>query len=146
MKTRTWNRREFLTATTLSAAALATDCPPLGAAETTPAQKRPISIGFLGAVYSHAADKLSVLRASKDYNLVGVCDDDGTVRRGCETQGIKLLSQAELLHESDVIAVESAVRDHARHARLALEAGKHIHLEKPQLEKMVNKIFKNFPP
>jgi len=30
-----------------------------------------------------------------------------------------------------VVAVESAVEDHARHAKIALEAGKHIHLEKP---------------
>ena len=131
MKAHSWNRREFLAASTLSAAALATEVSLVGAAEPTPAQKRPIAIGFLGAVHSHAMDKLSVVRAAKEYNLVGVCDDDPTVRRGCEKQGIKLLSEAALLQSSEVVVVESAVRDHARHARRALEAGKHMHVEKP---------------
>ena len=131
MKTNSWNRRDFLTATTLSTVALATDASLLGAVEPLPTQKRPIAIGFLGAVYSHATDKLSVVRASKEYNLVGVCDDDPTVRRGCEKQGIQLLSQAALLKGSEIVIIESAVRDHALHARLALEAGTHVHLEKP---------------
>ncbi len=130
MRTYSWNRREFLTATTLSAAAFAAEVSLVGAAEPR-AQKRPIAIGFLGAVYSHAPDKLSVIRASKEYNLVGVCDEEPTVRRDGEDKGIKLLSQAALFQNCEVIVVESAVRDHARHARLALEAGKHVHLEKP---------------
>jgi predicted dehydrogenase len=41
------------------------------------------------------------------------------------------LSQEELLSRSQVVAVESPVQDHARHAKLALSAGKHVHLEKP---------------
>jgi predicted dehydrogenase len=45
--------------------------------------------------------------------------------------GIPLLSQEELLARAQVVAVESAVQDHARHAKLALSAGKHVHLEKP---------------
>ena len=130
MKTHDWNRRDFLTATALSTAALAADASLLGAAEP-PAQKWPIAIGFLGAVYSHAPDKLSLVRGSKEYELVGVCDDDPTVRRDCEDKGIKLLSQAALFKNCEVVVVESAVREHARHARMALEAGKHVHLEKP---------------
>jgi predicted dehydrogenase len=36
-----------------------------------------------------------------------------------------------LLERSAIIVVESAVRDHARDALLALQAGKHVHVEKP---------------
>ncbi len=35
------------------------------------------------------------------------------------------------MSRSEVIAVESVVRAHARYARIALAAGKHVHLEKP---------------
>src|SRR5262249_50901399 len=47
-------------------------------------------------------------------------------------QSLPLISRADLLRNPDVqvIAVESAVKDHAADARAALEAGKHLHLEK----------------
>ena len=54
-----------------------------------------------------------------------------------------MISQADLLERSEVVAVESDVRDHARQALLALRAGRHVHLEKPpavtlgELRKMV---------
>jgi predicted dehydrogenase len=131
MKTHSLNRREFLTATTLSTVVLATEASLLCAAEPAPTQKRPIGIGFLGAVHSHAADKLTVVRASNDYNLIGVCEQDPAVQRDLERRGIKLLSETALLQIAEVVAVESAVRDHARHARLALEAEKHVQVEKP---------------
>jgi predicted dehydrogenase len=90
-----------------------------------------LRIGFLGAVHSPAAEKLKVVRASGDWELVGVCEPDATARRECRTQGIPLLARDELLARSQVVTVESAVEDHARHARIALAAGKHVHLEKP---------------
>jgi predicted dehydrogenase len=88
-------------------------------------------IGFLGGSHSHAAEKVKVVRESADWNLIGVCEEDPSVRRQYEQAGVPLVSQDDLFKRSTVIAVESAVEDHARHARLALSAGKHIHLEKP---------------
>jgi predicted dehydrogenase len=90
-----------------------------------------IRIGFLGAAYSHAAAKLKMLKGHPDWELVGAWDDAAAVRASVEKQGVKLLSQDEVLAQSQVVAVESVVRDHARHAKIALTAGKHVHLEKP---------------
>jgi predicted dehydrogenase len=90
-----------------------------------------LPIGFLGAAYSHAPPKLTLLRHHPDFELIGVWDDDPKVRDQVAGQGIPVLSADEVLARSTVIAVESVVRDHARYARLAVDAGKHVHLEKP---------------
>lgn len=92
----------------------------------------PINIGVLGAVHSHAEGKLQVLRGSPEWRLVGVCESDAAVSRRLRDQGIPLLSRDQLLKHPDirVIAVESAVRDHAADGLAVLEAGKHLHLEK----------------
>ena len=134
MKANVLTRREFLAATGLSAAVLdvgvAADLG--GTNSASPAGlKRRLRIGMLGAVHMHANGKLDVLRASPDYELVGISEESASVRDDCQRQGLKTLPQAALLDQCDVIAVESAVRDHARHALLALRAGKHVHLEKP---------------
>jgi hypothetical protein len=100
-------------------------------AETAPDSQPKVKIGFLGAAYSHAPPKLAMLRTHADFELVGVWDDDPKVRDQVAGQGISVLSQDEVLSRSAVIAVESVVRDHARYARIALAAGKHVHLEKP---------------
>jgi len=114
------NRRTFL-ASGLAAAR------PLNAA---PAR---IRIGFLGGSHSHAMGKVEVVRQSPHWELAGVWEPDPAVRAQYQKAGVPLLSRERLLEDTSIraIAVESAVQDHAEHARWALEAGKHIHLEKP---------------
>jgi predicted dehydrogenase len=90
-----------------------------------------LTIGFLGAAYSHAPPKLALLKNHPDYDLVGIWDDDPKVRDQMAGQGIPVLSAEQVLERSTIIAVESVVRDHARYARMAVDAGKHVHLEKP---------------
>ncbi|MGH9660019.1 MAG: Gfo/Idh/MocA family protein [Bryobacteraceae bacterium] len=93
-----------------------------------------IRIAFLGASHSHASDKIKVVQENSACELAGVCDDDPQVR--ARHSGIRFLTQRELLGDSTItaVAVESGVKEHARHARLALDAGKHVHLEKPPAE------------
>jgi predicted dehydrogenase len=64
--------------------------------------------------------------------LVGVSEDDPKIRAALSARGIPLLDRDALLKHAgiDVVAVESAVRDHARDGVAALRAGKHVHLEK----------------
>ncbi len=97
------------------------------------AARAPIGIGMLGAVHSHAEGKLEVLLGSKDWRLVGVCESDPRIAESLRKRGIALLSRQQLLAHPQirVVAVESAVRDHARDGRDVLLAGKHLHLEKP---------------
>lgn len=115
------SRRSFLAATAataVTAAALAAE------------PGRRIRAGFLGTGYSHFRDKHALLRDSPDFELVGLSEADAGVRAKGPVDA-RWLTQEELLATAEVVIVESAVRDHARHARLALEAGRHVHLEKP---------------
>jgi predicted dehydrogenase len=100
-------RREFLATGLASAAG---DC---------------IRIGFLGSSHSHAAEKIRVVRESPHWELAAISEDDGPTRD-------RLLADPSI----GVVAVESGVKLHAGHARLALEAGKHVHLEKPPSDNM----------
>jgi predicted dehydrogenase len=92
----------------------------------------PIRIGFLGAVHSHAEDKLKVVAKSAAWRLAGVCESDPAVAGRLRAAGTPMMSRSALLSDPSipVIAVESAVRDHAADAMAVLEAGKHLHLEK----------------
>jgi predicted dehydrogenase len=120
------NRREFLSAAATATAALSMP-PSLTAAEAP----RRIPIGFLGATYSHAPDKIKLAMNSPDWEFVGACDESAAGRQTCAKLGAKVVSQSDLLQRALVVAVESDIRDHAEHALLALKAGRHVHLEKP---------------
>jgi predicted dehydrogenase len=114
------NRREFLIAPAVAAGAWA-------------ANGRRIGAAFLGASHSHAKDKLEIVRSSPDFELIGVWDEDEQVRRKLESQALRVIAAEELLRNPavDAVIVESDVPDHQRHAKMALEAGKHVHVEKP---------------
>ena len=114
------NRRSFL------ASALAA---PVAAR----ANGRTVRIGFLGGSHSHATGKVEVVLASREYELVGMWEDDPALQVRYKAKGVRFVSSEQLLRDPaiEVIAVESPVRDHTRHARMVLEAGKHLHLEKP---------------
>ena len=125
-------RRRFLTA----AAAVSLPSPFLRvpgamASGSSEPPRRRIAIGFLGASHSHARGKLQVILNSPDYELVGVCDESEAVRRECAKLRAEIVSRDDLLGRCEVIAVESAVRDHSSDGLWALRAGKHVHLEKP---------------
>ena len=127
MKAQPLNRRQFLhtaAAVTTVAAALPTSLP---AGDKPPRSP----IGVLGLTHSHGPEKLRLLLKSPDFDVVGGCEQDAAARKLCAELGANLLRQEELLERSRVVAVESAVRDHAPQALLALRAGKHVHVEKP---------------
>src|SRR5437867_5778775 len=112
------NRRTFITAT--AGAVLGTGRLADSAVHTAFQGREPrVRIGFLGAAYSHAAPKLKLLKNHPDFELVGAWDDATAVQAAVEKQGVKLLPQDEVLAQSEVVAVESVVRDHARYARMA---------------------------
>jgi len=116
-------RRSFLAAASASSAVSLAFAP----------EREPIGIGFLGASYAHFAEKFRFLRESSEWRILGVTEADPVVRSGIEKAGVPLLSRAELLAHPkiEVIAVESPVRDHSADGKAVLEAGRHLHLEKP---------------
>lgn len=112
------NRRAFVVG---SAAALAQ------------AQERSrIRIAFLGASHPHASAKVAITAKSPDWDLVGVWEPDAAVMARYARNGVKSLTKVQVLGDSSipVIAVDSDIPEHAPLALEALQAGKHIHLEK----------------
>ncbi|MSU61346.1 MAG: Gfo/Idh/MocA family oxidoreductase [Pedosphaera sp.] len=120
------NRRKFLASTGVALTAF----PAALCAADAPAKSR-IRVGFLGASYSHAVDKLKFILASPDWELVGVWDESDAGRETCRKLGARMVPQTEVLDHGEVVFVESDIRDHAKHALLALRAGLHVHVEKP---------------
>jgi predicted dehydrogenase len=114
------NRREFI-AVPLAAG--------VAAAATT--GQGPIGVAFLGVSHSHAKGKLKVIQGSAAYKLLGVWDEDEAVRK--QIANMRIVPPEEMLRDPAVeaVIVESDVPDHERHAKMALEAGKHVHVEKP---------------
>jgi len=98
--------------------------------------KRKIKVGFLGGAHSHGLAKWKIIKASSDFELLGLAEESAQVRSQYQKLGAKLLSRDELLDTAELIIIESAVRDHARDAELALTAGKHVHVEKPPTVRM----------
>lgn len=91
-----------------------------------------IRIAFLGASHPHAGGKVNVVAESPDWELVGIYEPDSSVMARYARRGVKELTRAQVLedHSIPVVAVESDIPEHASLGLAALEAGKHIHLEK----------------
>ena len=99
---------------------------------------RRLRAGFLGGSHAHARDKWRLVRASDQFELVGMAENSGPVRAAYGPLGAKFMSPEELVARSEVVIVESDVADHGRHALLALRAGKHVHVEKPPADNLAD--------
>jgi len=127
-----WNRREFVALGVGTITAAITQ-----ESQGATASHSKIRAAVLGIGHAHAAGKTKVLRDSPDFELVGVCEPNEELRRQQAEepayQGVRWLSIREVLDDPSVqlIAVESRVQENLEYARQAVEAGKHIHLDKP---------------
>lgn len=103
--------------------------------------KKPIRIGQIGVGHAHAS-KLSVYRASKDYEVVGVVEPDPALRRSAESQelyrGLKWMTREELLNTPGLqaVLVETRVQQLLDNAEACVAAGKHVHIDKPAGESL----------
>lgn len=97
----------------------------------------PIRVGLLGTGHAHATGKLKTYQASSEWEVAGVCEPFPEFRARRENdpayRGVPWLSQDDLLGDPTVkvVAIESHVEPNLRLARAAIEAGKHLHLDKP---------------
>lgn len=96
-----------------------------------------IRVGLVGTSHAHAAGKLAVLKQYPDFDVVGVCESDAVERAARNKDklfaNVRWVSEEALLSDSSVqlLAVEGWVRDNVAAARRAVQAGKHVHLDKP---------------
>lgn len=133
---KTSNRRQFLQASTLAAIS---SFPAV--AGPSPAPR--IKAAQIGTKHPHAAGKLkTLLDLEALYEVVGVAEaDDAQQRRMAEQQpyrDLPWLTEETLLADPaiEVVAVETGIDHLVPTAMRCLEAGKHIHLDKPAGQSM----------
>ena len=100
-----------------------------------------IKYGQIGVGHAHAG-KIRVYRQSEDFEVVGVVEPDPELRRKAERsstyQDVTWMSQEQLLNVPglQVVGVETRVRRLLNVAEACIDAGKHIHLDKPAGESL----------
>ena len=108
-----------------------------GAATSAHASREKIRVGFLGTQHGHLRSKLRALRANPDFELVAVHEHDVAVRKRAQGEeqfaGLRWVSEDDLLADDslDMIVVECRVWQAIPWGNKVLEAGRHLHLEKP---------------
>ncbi len=125
------NRRNFLAAAAAS----------LAPAITKGAQGK-IRTGILCIQHSHLAGKLKAMQDNPDYEVAAVCEPNETIRsqRGANPllKDLRWVSLDDLLGDKsiDLIVFEGEVKDAIPFGKRVLDAGKHLHLEKPPTNKL----------
>ncbi len=130
MKHHSCSRREFLAAALTIAGAASMPSRAFAAEGSVR-----IPVGFLGTGYSHFREKHKVITESPIWNLVGLCEEDESVRAKGPAEA-HWLSAKELFAAAEIVIVESAVAHHARDAKRALLAGRRVHVEKPPADSL----------
>lgn len=115
------NRRHFIATT----AALA--------ASSLQASSQRLKIGQIGTQHAHAGGKMQSIRGLGDiWEVAGIVEPSGLAKSEVYA-GLTRLTEAKLLAMPDVkaVAVETAIEDSCATAMRCIQAGKHIHLDKP---------------
>ena len=128
----TSNRRSFMA----TAAAGVLSAGPLLAA--TRRADKPVRIGQIGTKHGHAGGKVKTLLKYPDlFDVVGIAEPDADQRKRVEKtpsySGLKWMSLQELLETDglEAVTVETNVAGLLDAAERCIDAGKHIHLDKP---------------
>ncbi|MGB8167209.1 MAG: Gfo/Idh/MocA family oxidoreductase [Chthoniobacteraceae bacterium] len=106
------------------------------------AERPRIKIGQIGTSHAHAGGKMDTMRASADFEVVGVVEPDAGRRAHLENSktyaGVPVLTEEQLLNTPGLqaVAVETEVKDLLATAARCIAAGKHIHLDKPAGESL----------
>jgi len=132
------DRRSFLT----TAGSMATGLT-LATASSRGANVKPdkIKIGQIGTGHAHASGVFSQLRqVTDDYELIGIVENDPRRRKalGDSYQGVQLISEEKLLNTPGLqaVVVETEVQELLPTARRCVQAGMHVHLDKPAGESL----------
>lgn len=105
--------------------------------------RSPIKIGQIGVRHAHAS-KLSVYRASQDYEVVGIVEPDADAWDRAQSQAafrdLPRMTEEQLLTVPGLqaVLVETHVRDLLASAQRCADAGMHIHLDKPAGQSLVD--------
>ena len=111
------------------------------AARVAKAKKPKIKIGQIGTGHAHARGVFAQLKqVTDDFELVGIVENDPARRKaiGGEYQGVKVITEEQLLNTKGLqaVVVETEVPDLLPTANRCIDAGMHIHLDKPAGENL----------
>ena len=95
-----------------------------------------IKIGQIGLDHNHGeAQMLAVRKFPELFEVVGYAEEneEWIKKRGDLPgyQGLKRMSVQEVIEQSDAVLVECDVWNLTKYAKMCIEAGKHIHMDKP---------------
>ena len=97
---------------------------------------RKIRVGQIGIGHNHAEAKMLAVRKFPDlFEVVGYAEEDQEwviKRGGLEAyEGLPRLSIDEIIERSDAVLVECDVWNLTKYARKCINAGRHVHIDKP---------------
>ena len=96
-----------------------------------------IRTGMLGTGHSHFTGKLKAMRDSPDYEIAGIVENDAEARKklqqNIEYASFHWMPEEQLLKDPSInlIVVECRAWEALPWGRKVIDAGKHLHLEKP---------------
>ena len=95
-----------------------------------------IKIGQIGIGHNHGEAKMKAVRKFPDlFEVIGYAEgnEHWIEKRGANKgyEGLPRMSVEEVIAKSDAILVESDVWDLTKYAKMCIDAGKHIHMDKP---------------
>lgn len=107
------------------------------------AEKSRLKYLQIGTAHAHA-NKVTAYRDSPDWEVVGVVETDpgraASARQSKTYGGLPFLTLEQGLNVAGLkaVGIETEVRDLLTHAELAIDAGCHIHLDKPAGESLAH--------
>ena len=102
-----------------------------------------IKIGQIGTGHGHASGKMDVYRKSDAYEVVGIAEPDDALRRVAERHAsykdLSWMTVEQLLNVPGLqaVAIETEPRHLLANAEKCVDAGKHVHLDKPAGESLL---------
>src|SRR5260370_15994212 len=96
-----------------------------------------VRTGMLGTGHSHFGGKLKDMMDSPDYEIAGIVENDvearAHLRKDPRLASIRWMSEEELLKDPSIrmVVVECHAWEALPWGRKVIDAGKHLHLEKP---------------
>ena len=95
-----------------------------------------IKVGQIGIGHNHAEGKMLAIRKFPElFEVVGFAEknEEWIKKRGSLPcyQGLSRLSEEEIIEKSDALIIETDVWNLTKTAQKCINAGKHIHMDKP---------------
>ncbi|MBI4909367.1 MAG: Gfo/Idh/MocA family oxidoreductase [Acidobacteria bacterium] len=104
--------------------------------------QKKVRTGILGIQHSHLAGKLQAMNGNPAFEVVSVCEPAAGTRKAksgdAQLTRLRWVSMEEMLADRslDLIVFEGEVKDAVPLGKRVLQAGKHLHLEKPPTNKL----------